>query len=128
MFPAALYRQGLLHVQQEQVTDLLYDLNHHVWTANVDGDSMYFVEVNVSNIQQGSIRAYCDCPAYDTHTACSHIVAVLISIANKVSEDEELVADSETTDRLLEAISASYTRRSEERRVGKELTSGGGRR
>lgn len=110
MFPAALYRQGLLHVQQEQVTDLLYDLNHHVWTANVDGDSMYFVEVNVSNIQQGSIRAYCDCPAYDTHTACSHIVAVLISIANKVSEDEELVADSETTDRLLEAISASYTR------------------
>src|SRR5690625_639897 len=110
MFPAALYRQGLSYVQKGQVTDLLYDLNHHVWTANVQGNNMYFVEVNLTHLAKGSISAYCECPAYDTYTSCQHIVAVLISIAKKRAET--LGDNIELTNRLLHTISSSYTHES----------------
>src|SRR5690625_3647760 len=105
MFPAAVYRRGVSYYQNDQVTDLTFDKNHNIWTANVHGTEVYFVEVNLTNLSKGSIRAYCDCPAFHTYDSCKHIVAVLLSVANKTSDEMNEVNYEMTTD-FIESISS----------------------
>lgn len=106
MFSKSVYRRGLSYYNNGQVSDLSFDLNHDVWTAQVYGTEKYFVEVNLENLSKGSIRAYCDCPAFYTYDSCKHIVAVLLGIANK--SDDHKVIDHQITNRFIDAISSTY--------------------
>src|SRR5699024_6787067 len=60
---------------------LSYDLNHHVWTASVTCSIDYFVEINLVELHKGTVKAYCECPAFSTYGTCKHIVAVLLAIS-----------------------------------------------
>lgn len=108
LFKSDVYERGLAYFNQNKVTDLLYDRNHSLWTANVHGTETYFVEVNLKNLKNGSIRAYCDCAAFDTYGTCKHIAAVLLSIERKVKKEQKMV-DYEMTNRFLQAITMSQT-------------------
>lgn len=110
MFPKPVFNRGFTYFKNHQVTDLLFDRNHHVWTATVHGTENYFVEVNLTNFEHGSIRAYCDCPAFDTYDSCKHIVAVLLSVADRSTEREQQV-NYQTTSRFIDEITS--TQRSE---------------
>src|SRR5699024_319467 len=109
MFPAVVYRRGLAYYKKDLVSDLVYDLNYDVWTATVHGSEDYFVEVNMKDFVQGSIHAYCDCPAFDSFGSCKHIAAVLISIANKRTADSLAFVDYDyqTTNRFIQAITSA---------------------
>ncbi|WP_156290125.1 DEAD/DEAH box helicase [Oceanobacillus salinisoli] len=87
LFPSVIYRRGLEYYKQNRVSDLLYDINYQVWSATVHGSEDYFVEINMRDMDKGSIDTYCDCPAFDTFGSCKHIVAALITIANKEQND-----------------------------------------
>src|SRR5690625_4631711 len=110
MFPTLVYERGFTYYKNDQVDDLLFDINHHIWTANVRGTEVYFVEVNLTNFDNGSIRAYCDCPAFDTYDTCKHIVAVLLSVADRTTKITPEI-DYRATDRFITAITS--TQRSE---------------
>lgn len=110
MFPTPVFNRGVAYYKNGQVEDLLFDMNHHVWTASVHGTEVYFVEVNLTNFENGSIRAYCDCPAFDTYDTCKHIVAVLLNVADQTAEQTQEV-NYQTTDRFITAITS--TQRSE---------------
>lgn len=103
MFPAHIYDRGLTYYKNERVTDLLYDVNNHLWTATVLGTEPYFVEINLRNIAKGRIGAYCECPAFATYESCKHIVAVLLSASEK-SAEETSVQNFETTNRFIQAL------------------------
>ena len=107
MFPTEVYNRGLAYYKNDHVSDLLFDMNNKVWTANVRGTYAYFVEVNVINFDKGSIRAYCDCPAFDANDSCKHIVAVLLSVANKLLVETSPVVDYQTTNRFIAAITST---------------------
>src|SRR5690625_5126469 len=55
MFPTEVYQHGLAYFNNDQVSDLLFDINNEVWTATVQGTKEHFVEVNLQDIGQGSI-------------------------------------------------------------------------
>src|SRR5690625_7423883 len=86
MFPTEVYQRGLAYFNNDQVSDLLFDINNEVWTATVQGTKEYFVEVNLKDIEKGSISAYCDCPAFSKNDSCKHIVAVLLIVFYKSEE------------------------------------------
>ncbi|MGM8366605.1 SNF2 helicase associated domain-containing protein [Virgibacillus sp. W0181] len=106
MFPSLVYKRGLAYYKNDQVNDLLFDMNYDVWTATVHGTEAYFVEINMSNFHHGTIKAYCDCPAFDTYGSCKHIVAVLFGIANR-SNTVEPGLSYQTTNRFIQAITAT---------------------
>src|SRR5690625_5056565 len=110
MFPTPVFNRGVAYYKNGQVEDLSFDINHHVYTARVHGTEAYFVEVNLTNFENGSIRAYCDCPAFDTYDSCKHIVAVLLDVAEQTADQTQEV-NYETTDRFITAITS--TQRSE---------------
>ncbi|WP_330949115.1 DEAD/DEAH box helicase [Virgibacillus sp. MG-45] len=83
LFPASVYKRGLQYFKQDRVNDLLFDINHQVWTATVDGTEPYFVEIDLQHMEKGTVDTYCDCPAFDTFQTCKHIVAVLLSVVQK---------------------------------------------
>lgn len=109
MFPSIIYKRGLAYYKNDLVSDLVYDLNYDVWTATVHGTEDYFVEINMTGFTSGSIKAYCDCPAFHTYGSCKHIVAVLISIANKSTGDSPgfVNYDYQTTNRFINAITST---------------------
>lgn len=83
LFPAIIYKRGMEYYNRKKVSDLLFDINYQVWTATVQGTEDYFVEINVKEMEKGSIDTYCDCPAFETFHSCKHIAATLISIAER---------------------------------------------
>ncbi|WP_106495901.1 DEAD/DEAH box helicase [Lentibacillus sp. Marseille-P4043] len=108
IFPAPVYRRGLEYYKQDRVSDLLYDINYQVWTASVRGSEMYFVEINMADLEKGSIQTYCDCPAFSTYNTCKHIVATLIAISKKPSSNIPAQAsyDYQTTNQLIHSITS----------------------
>ncbi|SEP69387.1 Superfamily II DNA or RNA helicase, SNF2 family [Virgibacillus subterraneus] len=108
MFPSVVYRRGLEYYNKNLVSDLLYDINYQVWTAIVQGTEDYFVEINTSDFAKGSVDAYCDCPAFDTYGSCKHIVATLISIsARETNNPPRKMSDNyQTTNWLIDSISS----------------------
>ncbi|SHG26247.1 DEAD/DEAH box helicase [Ornithinibacillus halophilus] len=108
LFPPIIYKRGLDYFKEGLVRDLSYDLNFKVWTARVYGTENYFVEINMKDYDKGSIETYCDCPAFDTYHSCKHIVATLIGIANKESDQppEFSEYDYRTTNRFIQALSS----------------------
>lgn len=108
LFPSVIYRRGLEYYKKNKVSDLLYDINYQVWTATVSGSEDYFVEINMKEINKGTIDTYCDCPAFDTYGSCKHIVAVLLSVQAKESnrEDGNIFYDYNMTNRFIQAMSS----------------------
>ncbi|WP_430789979.1 SNF2 helicase associated domain-containing protein [Virgibacillus flavescens] len=86
LFPSQVYERGLEYFHQGRVTDLLYDINFHVWTATVQGSEGYFVEVNTKKWPHELSDAYCDCPAFRSSNQCKHVVAVLFAIGKRHKE------------------------------------------
>lgn len=86
LFPAHISRRGLDYYKRNRVNDLLYDINHQVWTAMVQGTEAYFVELDMKHFESGSIGMYCDCPAFHTYETCKHIVATLYAIKDKEAQ------------------------------------------
>lgn len=108
MFPSVIYRRGLDYYKNNKVSDLLYDINNQVWTATVHGTEDYFVEINTTEYSSGSIDTHCDCPAFDTYGSCKHIAAVLITIANKDTNNpsEGKVNNYNTSKWLMDSIAS----------------------
>ncbi|RKQ33447.1 DEAD/DEAH box helicase [Oceanobacillus halophilus] len=108
LFPSVIYRRGLEYYKQNKVSDLLYDINYQVWTATVQGSEDYFVEINMKDMDSGSVDTYCDCPAFDTFGSCKHIAATLISIANKESNQALGTKNYnyKLTDRFMQVLSS----------------------
>lgn len=88
LFPSLIYKRGLDYYKNNRVAGLSYDVNHRVWTAMVQGSDEYFVEVNPSSIDQGTLEAYCDCPAFGAYSHCKHVVAVLLAVHHKKKTNE----------------------------------------
>ncbi|WP_010097729.1 DEAD/DEAH box helicase [Ornithinibacillus scapharcae] len=107
LFPSLIYKRGLEYYNRGQVKDLGYDINYNVWTATVQGSEDYFVEINMKDLEKGSIDTYCDCPAFASYSSCKHIVATLIGIVNREKPDSKPVAnyDYEMTSRFIRAVS-----------------------
>ncbi|HLS20865.1 MAG TPA: SNF2 helicase associated domain-containing protein [Bacillota bacterium] len=82
-FRREIYNRGLKYFQGGRVVDLSFDLNHHIWTAQVVGTNVYYVEIDLEHIEEGTIQAHCDCPAFATYGPCKHNVAVLLAIAKR---------------------------------------------
>ncbi|MFD1037009.1 SNF2 helicase associated domain-containing protein [Virgibacillus byunsanensis] len=112
LFPSVVYRRGLEYYNNGRVSDLLYDINYQVWTATVHGSEDYFVEINTSDIEKGSIDTYCDCPAFDTYQTCKHIVAVLIAVSKKEGNNSPVksIYDYRTTEQLIDSITSIQQR------------------
>lgn len=104
LFPSILYRRGMDYFKKGKVSDLLYDRNHHVWTAMVEGTEHYFVEIDMGDLAKGSIETYCDCPAFDTYGSCKHIVATLMSIQEKEATTSLNRTHYRKTDRFMQQI------------------------
>jgi len=102
MFPEEMYKKGNSFVERDQVSDLLYDMNNKLWTANVYADTMHFVELNVGRLQEGSLIAYCDCPAFAAYDSCEHIVAVLLMVQNRSTPEKEV--SFKKTDQFIQSI------------------------
>lgn len=106
LFPSQVYERGLDYFHQGRVTELLYDINFHVWTATVYGSESYFVEVNTKRLPHELSDAYCDCPAFRTYNQCKHIVAVLFAIGKRHKEQGvgRQVDRFQTTKDLIQSI------------------------
>lgn len=107
LFPSLIYKRGLEYYNRGLVDELRYDINYNVWTATVQGTENYFVEINMKDLEKGSIDTYCDCPAFESYSSCKHIVATLIAIADQEKPDSKPVAtyDYEVTSRFIRALS-----------------------
>ncbi|RLL42796.1 helicase SNF2 [Oceanobacillus piezotolerans] len=116
LFPPIIYKRGLEYFERNKVSDLLYDINYQVWTATVHGSEDYFVEIDMKDIEHGSVETYCDCPAFHTYRSCKHVVAALISIADKEkgAKGSSTSFDYKKTDRFMQALSSA---REKERRA-----------
>lgn len=102
MFPAEVYEKGKSLVSDDRVSDLLYDMNNQLWTANVEDQTLHFVELNIGKLKEGSLIAYCDCPAFASYDSCEHIVAVLLKVQNRPTPSRELSFDE--TNRLIQSV------------------------
>ncbi|MBS3679128.1 SNF2 helicase associated domain-containing protein [Ornithinibacillus massiliensis] len=107
LFPSLIYKRGLEYYNRGHVTDLAYDINYNVWTARVQGSEDYFVEINMKDLEKGSVDTYCDCPAFASYGSCKHIVATLIAIVNKEEPESQAFSnyDYELTNRFIRALS-----------------------
>jgi len=108
LFPSVIYRRGLQYYKENKVSDLLYDINYQVWTAVVHGSEDYFVEIDMKEMDKGFVHTYCDCPAFDTFGSCKHIVATLLTIANKEKGNSNPTKnyDYQLTGRFMERITS----------------------
>lgn len=107
LFPSLIYKRGLEYYNRGNVTDLAYDMNYNVWTATVRGTEDYFVEINMKDLERGSVDTYCDCPAFESFGSCKHIVATLIGIVNKEVPEMKALSnyDYDLTNRFISALS-----------------------
>ncbi|MFS0673289.1 SNF2 helicase associated domain-containing protein [Ornithinibacillus sp. 179-J 7C1 HS] len=107
LFPSLIYKRGLEYYNRGNVTDLAYDMNYNVWTATVRGTEDYFVEINMKDLERGSVDTYCDCPAFESFGSCKHIVATLIGIVNKEVPEMKALSnyDYDLTNRFIRALS-----------------------
>ncbi|MEI3604331.1 DEAD/DEAH box helicase [Pseudogracilibacillus sp. SE30717A] len=85
LFSAHIYEQGLIYYKKKRVLGLSYNKHSEAWFAEVEGSELYYVEVDLTKLNEGRIRTYCECPAFNTHHSCKHLAAVMLEIANQRS-------------------------------------------
>lgn len=119
LFHPTIYQRGLDYYRNDRVQSLSYDMNHRVWTAMVHGTDSYFVEISLENAK---LNAYCDCPAFDTHSSCKHIAAVLYAIKDREPTSKESGFSRfqyEKTNRFIQALRSIQGERSNNMFSGK---------
>lgn len=85
LFPAHIYERGLIYYKNKKVLGLSYNKHSEAWFAEVEGSDLYYVEIDLTKLSAGRIRTFCECPAFNTHHTCKHLVAVMLEIANQRS-------------------------------------------
>src|SRR5690625_3957257 len=83
LFEQRVYERGLAYYQNNRVHGLSLNKNDETWFAEVEGTEDYYVEINLSELSNGKIISYCECPAFDTYHSCKHLVAVLLAMADQ---------------------------------------------
>ena len=71
-----IYERGEEYYENDMVDNVEHDMPD-TWTADVEGNDMYFVEIELNGDEIVSWE--CDCP-YDYGDMCKHVVAVLLYI------------------------------------------------
>lgn len=89
-FAPHIYERGLTYFNNDRVMGLSYDKNNESWIAHVAGTEDYYVDIQLGNLERGSINTYCECPAFDTYGSCKHIVAVLLAVQAQLKKSKEL--------------------------------------
>lgn len=83
LFPRDVYERGLKYYHEKRVHGISYNAQKQEWFAEVHGSESYYVDIGLNELQNGTIKAYCECPAFDTYRTCKHLVAVLLKIADQ---------------------------------------------
>ncbi|TMN22093.1 DEAD/DEAH box helicase [Lentibacillus cibarius] len=110
MFPSAVYNRGVEYYNNHLVSDPVFDRNFKVWTATVHGSDDYFVEISTPDLENRTMEAHCNCPAFETFGPCKHIAAVLLAISNSDrSNSIRRSRDYQVTNWLMSAISSLNT-------------------
>lgn len=86
LFPHDVYERGFKYFHEKRVHGLSYNRQKEEWFAEVYGTEPYYVDIGLNELQRGKVKAYCECPAFDTYQTCKHIVAVLLEIAEQRAE------------------------------------------
>ncbi|HLR73605.1 MAG TPA: DEAD/DEAH box helicase [Pseudogracilibacillus sp.] len=86
LFPVHIYERGLVYYNRNRVHGLSFNKQTDKWFAEVSGTQDYYVEVDLSTMKEGSIKAYCECPAFEMYNSCKHLVAVMLEVADKATE------------------------------------------
>jgi len=107
MFSPMIYRRGLDYYKNNKVSDLIYDKNAQAWMALVHGSEAYFVKIGTGSLSQGTVQAYCDCPAFKSDGSCKHVVCMMLEIADKEGESTfNKSYDYNKTNRFMQALSS----------------------
>ena len=106
LFPKHIFDRGFDYYVKNRVQGLSYNRNKESWFAEVEGTSMYYVEIDLSNLDNGKIIPYCDCPAFDTYHSCKHIAAVLLEMAD---QKQELQLSDRTTGAFMDGLLSNAT-------------------
>lgn len=85
MFQPDVYRRGREYYFQGRVGKLNYDPVSGICQTFVQGNDSYLVRVNIQDFPR-NLAMYCDCPAFDQHFECKHVVAAMFEICNKEAE------------------------------------------
>lgn len=101
-FPSHIYERGLKYYQQGRVEGLSFDRYHDVWSAEVAGTENYFVEIDLSQLDVGTVSPDCECPAFHVYEQCKHIVATLLAICDM--QDKYAPADEKQSTRFFEGL------------------------
>src|SRR5699024_5292786 len=83
LFSPKIYERGLQYYHLNRVHGLSFNKNSGAWFAEVEGTSSYYVEVDMSKIDQGTIKPYCECPNFSVYHTCKHVVAVLLEVSDR---------------------------------------------
>src|SRR5699024_2012321 len=84
LFTPEVYQRGLRDYNTDRVGVLQYDWHHDLWFGQVRGTEDYFVQVDFSDREQGNIFSHCDCRAFAAYGTCTHVAAVLLTVANDI--------------------------------------------
>src|SRR5690625_2730771 len=93
LFPSHIYERGLAYYNRGRVHGLSFDKQKEVWFAEVSGTQDYYVEVDLSEMQVGRVKTYCECPAFEMYDTCKHLAAMMLQISDETSIPEVKIAD-----------------------------------
>lgn len=100
LFPRQTFDRGMKYYLNGRVNGLSYNRQKQEWFAEVEGSESYYVEVGLDKLHKGTIKTYCECPAFDTYKSCKHLVAVLLEI----SDQKQHQIDSRVTSQFIEGL------------------------
>lgn len=106
LFPHHIYERGLRYYQEDRVMGLSYNMAKQSWYAEVQGTEVYYVDVQLDEIEQGKIKPYCECPAFEVYHSCKHLAAVLLEIVEEETSSKDDALDQYVTKRYFEDIIA----------------------
>lgn len=86
LFPAHIYERGFGYYNRNRVHGLSFNKQTEVWFAEVSGTQDYYVEVDLSAMDEGRIKTFCECPAFEMYDTCKHLVAVMLEVSDKAIE------------------------------------------
>ena len=93
LFPSHIYERGLAYYNRGRVHGLSFHKQKEVWFAEVSGTQDYYVEVDLSEMQVGRVKTYCECPAFEMYDTCKHLAAMMLQISDESSIPEVKIAD-----------------------------------
>src|SRR5699024_12834526 len=83
----------LTYNNRGRVHGLSFYKQKEVWFAEVSGTQDYYVEVDLSEMQVGRVKTYCECPAFEMYDTCKHLAAMMLQISDESSIPEVKIDD-----------------------------------